>query len=332
MFIHRRRPHDPQGGSETPRSVVMNRRAWLRTVGLAAGGAALIGGVWQSQRIWQGNDIDVVEQGRIKPDIATNLTKSFFPAPHDERFLYGRDETDRAAAARHTNFYEFSGTKAVWRYIRSFEPHPWTLKIDGHCRAPLTLDFDEFLTRYRDALVERQYLMRCVERWSMAVPWTGVPLATVLRDVDPLHSATHVRFVSFERPDEASKQHDTSFPWPYAEGLTIAEAQIDLVLLAVGMYGEPLLKQHGAPLRLVVPWKYGYKSIKSIERIELVSREPATFWSTIDPVAYPFVSNVDPQNQVPWSQSSERMLGSGERFPTMPFNGYSNEVAGLYLD
>ena len=331
MFIHRRQRHRPQDGQETPRDVAMHRRAWLRTAGLALGGAALVGGVWQSQRVWKGNDIDVVERGRINSQFATKLSTEFFPACRDERFAYDRDETPRAAAARHTNFFEFSTTKAVWRYVRSFQPHPWTLRIGGLCRSPLDLNLEEFLRRYRDHLVERQYRLRCVERWAMAIPWVGIPLSRVLRDVDPLHAASHVRFTSFERPEEASRQSDPSYPWPYTEGLTIAEAKIDLVLLAVGMYGEPLLKQHGAPLRLVVPWKYGYKSIKSIEHIELVDREPSTFWSTLDPLSYPFVSNVDPQGTVPWRQDSERMLGTGESFPTQAFNGYGNEVATLYL-
>ena len=165
----------------------------------------------------------------------------------------------------------------------------------------------------------------------MAIPWTGIPLATMLKAADPLDEATHVRFVSFNRPAEAAHQAVSGeFPWPYTEGLTIAEAMNELALLGVGVYGRPLLKQHGAPLRLVVPWKYGYKSIKSVERIELVSREPATFWSTLNPAAYPFESNVDPDVPRPWNQSSERMLGSDERFPTMKYNGYGEWVAGLY--
>ena len=142
----------------------------------------------------------------------------------------------------------------------------------------------EFHRRFQAELVERQYRHRCVERWAMAVPWTGVPLAAVLKAADPLAQATHVRFVSFHRPQEAPQQAGRpSYPWPYTEGLTIAEAMNELTLLAVGVYGQPLLKQHGAPIRLVVPWKYGYKSIKSVERIELVGREPATFWNTLNP-------------------------------------------------
>ena len=327
MFIHRRKPHEPIGGQETPRDVVMNRRQWLRRAGLWSGGVALAGGAWYlGQRWWQGDDRQVIENGAVEQPAVQHL----HAAPRDDRFRYERDETPRVAAARYTNFYEFSRTKAVWRFVNEFEPHPWQLTIDGLCRVPLTLDLEQFAKQYRNALVERQYRHRCVERWAMCVPWIGVPLARVLQDADPLASATHVRFVSFDRPAQASHQRERNFPWPYAEGLTIAEARLDLVLLAVGMYGEPLLKQHGAPLRLVVPWKYGYKSIKSIERIELVSERPTTFWSTLNPTAYPFVSNVNPAETVPWSQASERMLGSGEHYPTQLYNGYAAEVAHLY--
>jgi sulfoxide reductase catalytic subunit YedY len=179
--------------------------------------------------------------------------------------------------------------------------------------------------------VERQYRHRCVERWAMAIPWTGVPLAALIKAADPLAQATHVRLMSFKRPEEAPHQGVSSeFPWPYTEGLTIAEAACELTLLAVGVYGRPLLKQHGAPLRLVVPWKYGYKSIKSVQRIEFVGKEPATFWSTLNPAAYPFESNVDPQVARPWDQSFETMLGTGERRGTEKFNGYGEWVAGLY--
>jgi sulfoxide reductase catalytic subunit YedY len=305
---------------------VMHRRQWLRQAGFWSGAAALGGAAWwYGRQWWHGDDTDVIGRGRVNAG-----DFGVYPAPRDATFAYERNETPRVAAARYTNFYEFSRTKAVWRFVDDFEPAPWTLTIDGLCRQPLKLDLDALHRRYRDDLVERAYRHRCVERWAMCVPWTGVPLARVLKDVDPLASATHVRFIAFDRPQQAGHQRDRSFPWPYEEGLTIAEAKIDLVLLAAGMYGEPLLKQHGAPLRLVVPWKYGYKSIKSVTRIELVDREPATFWSTINPTAYPFESNVDPQGTVPWPQATERMLGSGETFPTQLYNGYEREVAHLY--
>ena len=327
MFVHKRNPLDPVGGTETPETVFMNRRKWLAAAGLAIGAAGAAG--YFAWRNWQGTDEQVIAGGQVEPTYEGRLGKHF-PAPRDTRFSYGRPETDRAEAARYTNFYEFSSFKNSWRYVDSFEPYPWTLTVSGLCRREIRMDLADFQTAYADALVERQYRHRCVERWAMAVPWTGVPLARLLQDADPLPTATHVRFVSFNRPDEASQQNSSEYPWPYAEGLTVAEAMNDLTLLTTGIYGRPLIKQHGAPLRLVVPWKYGFKSIKSIERIEFVDREPDTFWTTLNPAAYPFESNVEPDVPRPWPQDQEWMLGTREVFPTQLYNGYAEQVAGLY--
>jgi sulfoxide reductase catalytic subunit YedY len=329
MNIHEPDPLQPQGGKETPEAVFRHRRRWLKTAGALVGLGAVGGAGYLAWRKLQGSDSEVLDQV-AQADSATMRLEDFFPAPRDGRFEYDRPETERAEAARYTNFYEFSSFKWCWRYVEPFQPLPWTLTVDGLCRNPLRLDMDELHRAYADDLVERQYRHRCVERWAMAIPWTGIPLARLLRDADPLAEATHVRFVSFVRPDQAPQQALDRFPWPYTEGLTIREAMVDLTLLATGMYGQPLLKQHGAPLRLVVPWKYGYKSIKSIERIELVNRQPDTFWNTLNPSAYPFESNVDPNVARPWPQIEETMLGSNETFATVKYNGYGQYVAGLY--
>ncbi len=276
-------------------------------MGIVSGGALLLsGGGWFGMRQFQGTSREVIAEGRVfEPEEPNPLG----PVPRDARFEYGRAETDRVEAARYTNFYEFSNFKWSWRLVGPFRPLPWEIEIGGLGREPL----GRFAHNLHD------------------LPWIGVPLARVLQDVDPLASATHVRFVSFNRPEEAAQQGNrTNFPWPYTEGLTIEEARIDLVLLAVGMYGEPLLKQHGAPIRLVVPWKYGFKSIKSVQRIELVDREPATFWNTVDGDSYPFQSNVDPLVPRPWPQDREYMLGSRELHDTQPYNGYGEYVAQLY--
>ena len=328
MFIRRRNPLEPVGGTETPEKIALGRRKFLAKAAAGAGVLAAAGyGGWHRFR---GSDQEVIERGVVKAAGEAKFAK-FYPASRDERFEYGRAETIESDAARYTNFYEFSRFKWSWRLVDGFKTDPWTITVDGLCRNPIKLEIGEFLTRYADDLVERQYRHRCVETWAMAIPWTGIPLARVLKDADPLAEATHVRFVSFHRPDEAPGVRDLSdAPWPYVEGLTLAEAANELTLLASGMYGHPLLKQHGAPLRLVVPWKYGYKSIKSIERIELVDREPATFWDTLNGAAYPFQANVEPDVPRPWSQSNERMLGSGEPFPTRLYNGYEEYVAGLY--
>ncbi len=321
---------EPVGGRETPEKVFLNRRKWLIRAGLAAGAA--VSGV-AAYSIWsgmQGDDVEVITRGQIALDPKSAYAKSF-PSRRDARYSYGRPETDRPEAARYTNFYEFSRYKSNWRLVDDFQPLPWTITVTGLCRNPITLDIDDFHRQYAADVTERQYRHRCVERWAMAVPWTGVPLARVLRNADPLDNATHVRFVSFLRPDEASNQRGRSvFPWPYVEGLTLPEAMNDLTLLATGVYGRPLLKQHGAPIRLVVPWKYGYKSIKSVEVIELVDHEPDTFWSTVNPFAYPFQSNVDPSVPRPWPQQEEHMLGSGDRYPTQWLNGYEEFVGHLY--
>jgi sulfoxide reductase catalytic subunit YedY len=213
--------------------------------------------------------------------------------------------------------------------VKPFQPVPWTLEVGGLVGKPRTFDLEDLLRAF--PLEERIYRHRCVEAWAMVVPWTGFPLAALLRQVEPLPSARFVRFVSFERPSEASHQKDRSQPWPYTEGLTLAEASNELAFLATGMYGHPLLKQHGSPVRLVVPWKYGFKSAKAIVRIELTAEQPATFWNTLMPHEYDFWANVNPTVPHPrWSQEKERLLGTGETRPTQRYNGYAEWVAHLY--
>jgi len=204
------------------------------------------------------------------------------------------------------------------------------VEIDGECHNPRTLELDDIHKRM--TLEERCYRHRCVEAWAMCVPWTGFPLRDLLKLVEPKSSARYVAFETFYRPNEAPGFNSHSdFPWPYCEALTIDEAMNELTLLATGLYGEPLAKQNGAPIRLVVPWKYGFKSIKSIVRIRLESQRPATFWNSEWPEAYDFTANVDPKISHPsWSQESERMLGTGERYTTKPFNGYGDYVGKLY--
>jgi sulfoxide reductase catalytic subunit YedY len=327
MLIRKPHVHDPVGGSETPESVFHNRRKWLVAAGLGAAGIAAGVAWWRWSK---GADDQVLAAGRWNAAAEERLARHY-PAARNGQFAYGRAETPPVEAARYTNFYEFSRFKWCWKYVGQFQPDPWKLVVDGLCRTPLQLDLDDLHQQFAQDFQERQYRHRCVEKWAMAVPWSGIPLAAVLQAADPLEQATHVRFVSFDRPSEAPHRAGSGeFPWPYTEGLTLAEATNELTFLALGVYGAPLPKQHGAPVRLVVPWKYGYKSAKSIVRIELVGREPATFWNTLNPPAYPFESNVDPAIPRPWDQSSERMLGSGDILPTQKYNGYGKWVAGLY--
>jgi len=355
MFIHDNDPLDPVGGTETPESIYVNRRKWLRAAGFAVGAGVIGGSGYLGWKAYRGSDEDVLEGGRVtakepaaqKSSLENATTEetaeemneltyaerllSHFPAKRDERFKYGRAETDRAEAARYTNFYEFSTRKDSWRYVENFQPYPWEIQVDGLCRNEMKIDIADFHKIYKDEFIERQYRHRCVEAWAMAVPWTGVRLASIIKAADPLPEATHVRFVTFMRPEQALRQQYNDFPWPYVEGLTMPEATNELVLLATGIYGEPILKQHGAPVRLVVPWKYGFKSIKSIQRIEFVNHEPKTFWTGYMPDTYPFESNVEPDiAYTRWPQNEERMLGTNERFPTQLYNGYGSYVAELY--
>jgi methionine sulfoxide reductase catalytic subunit len=318
-------PWDLPAREITPESAVLSRRRWLKRIGLGAAGLAAASagaGLWW----WNaGGDDDVLHAGKV------STPADLFPAARNARFELDRPLTNEAAAARYCNFFEFSSTKQVWRWVAPFQPVPWVLEVGGLVAKPQTLDIDDMLRMFAPLLEERVYRHRCVEAWAMAVPWTGVPLAALLRRVEPLPGARFVRFVSFDRPDQASRQADADYPWPYTEGLTLAEAGNELAFLAVGLYGHPLLKQHGAPVRLVVPWKYGFKSAKSIQRIELTAERPATFWNTLGPNEYDFTANVNPAKPHPrWSQATERMLGTGEVRPTQPYNGYGEWVAGLY--
>ncbi|UCE87620.1 MAG: protein-methionine-sulfoxide reductase catalytic subunit MsrP, partial [Deltaproteobacteria bacterium] len=259
-----------------------------------------------------------------------------YPAPPNARFAAGvapapKTLTEESVAARYNNFYEFSGSKDdVVDRVRGFRTHPWSLTVDGLVEEPRTFAIDELVRAM--PLEERVYRFRCVEAWAMVVPWTGFPLRALLERVRPRASARYLRFESFYRPSEASGQRFRVFyPWPYTEGLTLAEAMNELTFVATGIYGHPLPKQHGAPVRMAIPWKYGFKGAKSIVRITLTQDQPATFWNSISPDEYDFSANVNPSVPHPrWSQASERLLGSGERQPTLLYNGYAEWVAALY--
>jgi methionine sulfoxide reductase catalytic subunit len=246
--------------------------------------------------------------------------------------------TDELGAALNTyeqitnynNYYEFSlGKEEVANLAKDFKASPWQVQVYGLVNNPKTYGIDDLLKRFPQE--ERIYRLRCVEAWSMVIPWTGFSLASLLKEVDPLSSAKYVRFETVKNLDQMPGQADGSFPWPYQEGLRLDEAMNDLTILATGLYGKPLPNQDGAPLRLVVPWKYGFKSGKALIKIELVSEQPATFWSSIAPDEYGFYANVNPNVPHPrWSQDSERRIGEASRRATLMFNGYADQVAHLY--
>jgi sulfoxide reductase catalytic subunit YedY len=236
----------------------------------------------------------------------------------------------------YNNFYEFGTDKDdPAQHAHTLTTRPWSIKVDGLAGKPADYDLDDIINW--NALEERVYRMRCVEGWSMVIPWIGVPLATILARVEPQSSAKYVAFETLVRPAEMPGQQGLfqALPWPYVEGLRMDEAMHPLTILAVGLYGETMPNQNGAPARLVVPWKYGFKSIKSIVRISLVEKQPPTSWSLQNPSEYGFYSNVNPNVDHPrWSQATERRIGESglfvKRRPTLMFNGYADQVASLY--
>jgi methionine sulfoxide reductase catalytic subunit len=231
----------------------------------------------------------------------------------------------------YNNFYEFgSGKSDPQRYAGRMKTSPWTVKIDGQCSKPADYHVEDLIRPL--ALEERIYRLRCVEGWSMVIPWIGVPLSEVINRAEPTSKATFVEFTTLMRPTEMPGQQTPSLDWPYTEGLRMDEAMHPLTILAVGMYGKTLMNQQGAPIRLVVPWKYGFKSIKSIVRIRFVSKQPKTAWQTSAPDEYGFYSNVNPEVDHPrWSQATERRIpGYFKNHKTLMFNGYGDQVASLY--
>ncbi len=317
-----RRPWDLPQNRITDESIYSNktaRREFLKSIGVLAGAsfsASLLG--------CQGATIEEIDAaGEV------NEGKQNYPFPRNEKFEYGRDETFRKDAAEYTNFYEFSTSKQVFRFVEDFKPTPWKFSVEGLCKNPREFDLDDLYKEF--TLEERAYRHRCVETWAMCVPWTGFPLAELLAKVEPLAAAKYVRLETFLDPQVAPTQQYDDYPWAYSEGITIEEAMNPLMLMATGIYGAPLPKQHGAPVRLVIPWKYGFKSIKSIVKIELTDKQPSTFWNALMPHEYGFEANVDPEVPHPrWSQATEWMLGSRERFDTVKYNGYGDYVAAMY--
>ena len=230
----------------------------------------------------------------------------------------------------YNNYYEFTTDKeGVAALAKNFKTTPWTVAVGGLVNKPKTYAIEDLLKQFPQE--ERIYRLRCVEGWSMVIPWTGFPLAKLLKEVEPTAQAKYVRFETVMRPEEMPGQQSGWYTWPYVEGLRLDEAMNDLALLVTGVYGKPALPQNGAPLRLSVPWKYGFKSIKSIVKIDLVEEQPTSLWMNAAPNEYGFYANVNPDVPHPrWSQSTERRIGEFSRRKTLPFNGYAEQVAHLY--
>ena len=243
----------------------------------------------------------------------------------------GRELTSFDAITSYNNFYEFTTSKEkVARLARDFKTSPWSVEVGGLVNKPRTFDLDDLLSFTQE---ERIYRLRCVEAWSMVIPWVGFPLAKLLQEVEPTPAAQYVRFETLYDPEQMPGLKSPSYAWPYVEGLRLDEAMHDLTMLATGLYGKPLLPQSGAPVRLVVPWKYGFKSIKSVVKIDLVEEMPISLWMAAAPNEYGFYANVNPEVPHPrWSQATERQIGGGKRVKTLLLNGYDEEVAHLYDD
>ena len=309
----------------TPEHIYRDRRRFIKKVGLGAIGASLLGpGCFLS--------VDGAEESGTDAGGAFAGDGGRYPAPrNDDYAVTERDLTPFDEATHFNNFYEFTTAKSrVWELVGPFEPEPWTVEVKGNVHRPQTIDVEQLLRQVN--LQERIYRFRCVEAWAMTVPWTGFPLSELINLVEPMSNANYIRFVTAYRPEQMPGiQASPGSPWPYHEGLRMDEAMNELTLLVTGLYGVPVPKQNGAPLRLITPWKYGYKSIKSIVEIEFLEAEPPTFWHTLVPHEYGFLSNVDPNVPHPrWSQATERLLGSDERIDTLLYNGYEAEVAHLY--
>ncbi len=305
----------------TPEHVFLNRREFLKKMGIVSVGA------WSILNGFSG--LATAGESDVRQTIPPR--SSMFEVPRNSKFTADRPITRELTAASYNNFYEFTIQKdKVWKKARHFHPRPWKIEISGLVHKNQTLDIDDLLKKM--PLEERIYRHRCVEAWSMVVPWIGFPLKKLIDLAQPTSQARYLRMVSFLRPSEAPGQKDQPwYPWPYFEGLTMAEASNDLAFIVTGIYGHALPNQHGAPLRLAVPWKYGFKSIKSIVKFEFVSEQPPTFWNKLVPDEYDFQANVNPKIPHPrWSQAMERDINTGKRIPTRLYNGYGEFVAGLY--
>jgi methionine sulfoxide reductase catalytic subunit len=296
----------------TPEKLVFNRRALL------AGGAALalLPGVARAQRMSDAAEL---------PDPTADL----YPAKRNEKYPLDRPITDEKINGHYNNFYEFGMEKGIAEAAQALHTRPWMIKIDGMVEKSIETGIDDLIRKI--GLEERTYRHRCVEAWSMAIAWTGFPFAKLVEFAKPLGSAKFVRMESFLDRKMAPGQRMSWFPWPYIEGLTMAEAANELAFLATGAYGHPLAKQHGAPLRLAVPWKYGFKSAKSIVRFSFVDKRPVGMWEELQSSEYGFWANVNPAVPHPrWSQATEELIGTGERRPTLIYNSYGEYVADLY--
>ncbi len=324
MLLKKRKGWEIPSSELTPHHLYLSRRQFMLGAAAVAAGAALAACRPENPNAPRGRAPTTGEEAEL-------LGGGQVSAVTDE---LGDSLTDFQDVITYNNYYEFTTDKGrVADLAAEFRTSPWQVTVGGHVRNPGVYDIEDLRTRFDQE--ERIYRLRCVEAWSMVIPWVGFPLAKLLQEVEPTSQARYVRFETLYDPEQypAHRAVFNSFPWPYVEGLRLDEAMHDLTLLATGLYGQPLLPQNGAPVRLVVPWKYGFKSIKSIVKIDLVEEMPTSLWMASAPSEYGFYANVNPAvNHPRWSQATERRIGELTRRPTLTFNGYGEQVAALYAD
>ncbi len=314
MLIRRKKSWELPDSAATPERVYLGRRALLKAMAVGSMLApALVPGL----------------AAAAAPMADQDPSAGLYPFKRNPRYKLDRPITDPKYSENYNNFYEYGSEKSIADDAQQLKIRPWTVKIDGMVEKPIEIGIDDLLKKM--PLEDRLYRHRCVEAWSMAVPWSGFAMAALVDLAKPLGSAKYVRMETFHDPAEAPGQKQFWYPWPYVEGLTIAEAKNELAFFVTGMYGKPVPKQDGAPLRLVLPWKYGFKSVKSIVHVSFTDQQPVSFWETVQGDEYGFWANVNPEVPHPrWSQATERVLGTDERVPTLKWNGYGEYVAHLY--
>ncbi len=319
MFIHKRRGWEIPEREATPEALVVGRRG-LVAGGLGAAAAGLVAAT-PAQAQWKlfGGSDKAANAVALQP-----LT-----AARNAKYDPGRTITPENDATTYNNYYEFGLSKSVYQAARALPQDPWSISIDGMVKQPRKIAFEDLMKQVK--LEERVYRHRCVEAWAMTVPWTGFPLADLVRLAEPTSSAKYVVFTTLADPKNMPGLRQSWYPWPYTEGVTLQEAGNELAFLSVGMYGKTLPPQNGAPIRLTLPWKYGFKSAKSIVKVEFTDKRPVSFWQALQDSEYGFWANVNPAVPHPrWSQAHERLLGNDEMVPTKIWNGYGEQVAALY--
>lgn len=316
MLVKKARAWELPESAATPEHVFRDRRRLCKAI--AAGSVLLSAGGM------------IATNAALAEEPMTDPSAGLYPVSQNPRFTLDRPLTPEDEATSYNNYYEFGSSKNIKSEAQALPVRPWTVTIDGMVEQAMTIDIDVLLKKM--PLEERLYRHRCVEAWSMAVPWSGFPLKALVEMAHPLGSAKYLRMETFNNPDVAEGQRAVWYPWPYVEGLTDFEASNDLAFIATGIYGKPLPPQNGSPLRLAVPWKYGFKSIKGIVKFTFTDERPRSFWEELQESEYGFWANVNPDVSHPrWSQATERVLGTGERVPTLLFNGYAEFVADMYM-